>query len=97
MRVEVVATTVCMALVTYAVRAGGMWLMGRVTPSPRVDAWLEQIPGAILVSLVVPTAPASGAAGATALLVTVVTAVRSDNVLFAMIAGVATIWLFRRM
>jgi uncharacterized membrane protein len=97
LRVEVVATIVCMALVTYAVQAGGMWLMGRVTPSPRVDAWLEQIPGAILVSLVVPTALAAGAAGAIALLVTVVTAVRSGNVLFAMIAGVATMWFFRRI
>ena len=48
-------------------------------------------------SQVGPAALASGAAGALALLITVVTAARSGNVLMAMIAGVAAMWLFLRI
>jgi uncharacterized membrane protein len=51
-----------MALVTYVTRAGGFWLMGLVTPSPRVQAWLRQIPGAVLVAIIAPTVLASSVA-----------------------------------
>ncbi len=37
-------TIVGMALVTYMVRAGGLWLMGFVKPSPGVEAWLKGHP-----------------------------------------------------
>ena len=50
-------TILGMALVTYATRAGGFWLMGLVTPSPRIEAWLKQIPGAVLVAIIAPTTP----------------------------------------
>lgn len=97
MRPDALAAIVGMALVTYASRAGGVWLMSRVTPSPRVDAWLRQIPGAILASLVVPTALASGPAGALALVAAVAVARRGGNVLLAMLAGVAVVWLLRHV
>ena len=43
-----------MALVTYTTRAGGFWLLGRFTPSPRLEAWLGYLPGAVLVSVAAP-------------------------------------------
>ncbi len=55
-------TILGMALVTYATRAGGFWLMGLVTPSPRIEAWLRQIPGAVLVAIIAPTVLASSLA-----------------------------------
>ena len=70
---------------------------GPCPPSSRVDAWLRQIPGAILVSLVVPTALASEAAGALALVAAVAMAGRGSNVLLAMIAGVAVMWHLRHV
>jgi len=54
MRIEVAATILGMALITYATRAGGLWLMGRVQPTPRLERWLRSLPGAILVALVAP-------------------------------------------
>lgn len=86
-----------MALVTYATRAGGFWLMGLVTPSPRIEAWLRQIPGAVMVAIVAPTIFASSLAETLAALATVLVAIRTKNVLAAMVIGVAAVFLLRLM
>jgi uncharacterized membrane protein len=88
-------TILAMALVTYATRAGGFWLMGLVTPSPRVEAWLKQIPGAVLVALIAPTVLASSIAETCAAIATVLVAIRTKNVLIAMLVGVAVVALLR--
>ena len=88
-------TILVMALVTYATRAGGFWLMGLVTPSPRIEAWLRQIPGAVLVAIVAPTVLASSLAETLAAVATVLVAIRTKNVLIAMLVGVTTIALLR--
>ncbi len=88
-------TILGMALVTYATRAGGFWMMSLVTPSPRIEAWLRQIPGAVMVSLVAPTVLASSLAETLAALVTVLVAARTKNVLLAMVVGVAAVWVLR--
>jgi uncharacterized membrane protein len=84
-----------MALVTYATRAGGFWLMGLVTPSPRTEAWLKQIPGTVLVAIIAPTVLASSLPETLAALATVLVAIRTKNVLIAMVVGVAAVWLLR--
>ncbi|MDN3718266.1 AzlD domain-containing protein [Roseibium salinum] len=43
-----------MTLVTYTLRAGGYWVMGRLPITPRVRRGLEALPGAIIVSTVLP-------------------------------------------
>jgi branched chain amino acid efflux pump len=88
-------TILGMALVTYATRAGGFWLMGLVTPSPRIESWLQQIPGAVLVAIIAPTVLASSLAETLAALATVLVAIRTKNVLIAMVVGVATVWALR--
>jgi|SRR6266496_5400200 uncharacterized membrane protein len=88
-------TILGMALVTYATRAGGFWMMSLVTPSPRIEAWLRQIPGAVMVSLVAPTVLASSLAETLAALATVLVAARTKNVLLAMVVGVAAVWVLR--
>ena len=88
-------TILGMALVTYATRAGGFWLMGLVTPSPRIEAWLRQIPGTVLVAIVAPTVLASSVAETLAALATVLVAIRTKNVLAAMLVGVAAVFLLR--
>ena len=90
-----ILTILGMALVTYATRAGGFWLMGLVTPSPRVETWLKQIPGAVLVALIAPTILASSVAETLAAVATVLVAIRTKNVLIAMLVGVATVALLR--
>ena len=88
-------TILGMALVTYATRAGGFWLMGLFTPSPRIEAWLEQIPGAVLVAIIAPTVLASSLAETLAGVATVLVAMRTKNVLIAMLVGVTTVALLR--
>jgi uncharacterized membrane protein len=88
-------TIMGMALVTYATRAGGFWLMSLVTPSPRIEAWLKQIPGAVLVAIIAPTVLASSLAETLAALATVLVAIRTKNVLIAMVVGVAMVWVLR--
>src|SRR5215467_16253789 len=88
-------TILGMALVTYATRAGGFWLMGLVTPSPRIEAWLKQIPGAVLVAIIAPTVLASSLAETLAALATVLVAIRTNNVLISMLIGVATVAFLR--
>ncbi|HKV01304.1 MAG TPA: AzlD domain-containing protein [Ktedonobacteraceae bacterium] len=88
-------TILGMALVTYITRAGGFWLMGLVTPSPRIEAWLRQIPGAVLVAIIAPTVLASSLAETLAALATALVALRTKNVLVAMLIGVGTVSLLR--
>jgi uncharacterized membrane protein len=86
-----------MALVTYATRAGGLWALGRVTSSARVEAWLRQLPGTVLVAIVVPAAVANGLAGVLALLATVLVALRTGKLPLALLVGVGTVWLLRQV
>lgn len=84
-----------MALAAYATRAGGLWLMGFVKLSPRVEAWLRALPGAVMVALVAPEVVSGGIAAAVAALATVLVAIRSKNLLLAMVVGVGMVWLLR--
>ncbi|HEY8597264.1 MAG TPA: AzlD domain-containing protein [Thermomicrobiales bacterium] len=97
MRVEVVATILGMALITYATRAGGLWLMGRIQPTPRLERWLRSLPGAILAALVAPAALAAGPAEAIAAVLTALLASRTGNLLAALIGGVASVYILRQL
>ena len=88
---------VLMALVTYATRAGGLWLTSRLTLSDRMEAWLGYIPGAILVSLVAPTVLASGLAEALAALAVVLVALRTGSLPVAMVTGVGAVLVLRAL
>jgi len=90
-------TILGMAFVTYVTRAGGFWLMGLVTPSPRVEAWLRQIPGAVLVAIIAPTVLASSLAETLASLATLLVAIRTKNVLVAMLVGVGAVLVLRML
>src|SRR5690348_2102053 len=97
-RPEVLVTVLGMALVTYATRVGGLVLVSRVKLSGRAERWLTQLPGAVLIAIVVPEVIKSGIAGMVAGLITVVVAWRSSSMLLAMVLGVLSIfglrWVF---
>jgi uncharacterized membrane protein len=94
---EAMVAIVLMAIVTYATRIGGYWLMGRVTLSPRVAATLASLPGAVLASLVVPAVLEEGIAGVVALAATAAAMWWRGNLLLAMVAGIGTILLMRQV
>ncbi|WP_376802195.1 AzlD family protein [Candidatus Raskinella chloraquaticus] len=57
------AVILAMAATTYVCRSFGYFLMGYVPLTPRVRRGLEALPGAVVVSIVVPGAVAAGPAG----------------------------------
>lgn len=86
-----------MSLATYAMRAGGFWLMRWMPMSRRVEAWLRHIPGAVIVALLAPMVARGGAAelvgvGAAALAMRLV-----GHDLAAIVAGIATVALLRQV
>ena len=97
LRGEVLLTILGMALVTYATRASGLWLLARVRPSPRLAAGLRHLPGTMLVALLAPTVLARSRAETLAAVVTVLTAARTGNVPLAMLAGVGVVWALRTL
>jgi uncharacterized membrane protein len=86
-----------MGLVTYLCRIGGYWMMGRFTLSSRVEAGLQYLPGAVLISLVGPAMAEEGIPGVLAVIATAVAMRLTGNLLIAMLAGVLTIWLTRQV
>ncbi|MEJ8473620.1 AzlD family protein [Roseibium algae] len=84
-----VVAVLAMTAVTYFMRAGGYWVMGRVPLTPRVRRALEALPGAIIVSTILPIALKGGVAVVACLVVsgTVMAWVRKDFI--AVVCAVA--------
>jgi len=60
----VVIAILGMMAATHLTRAGGYWLMGYVSLTPRVRRMLEASPGAVIVATVLPLVARDGAAAA---------------------------------
>ena len=88
---------ILMALATYATRAGGLWLASRFDLSERAGAWLDQIPGAILVSLVAPVVLTGGIAEALAAIAVLIVALRTGSLPAAMLTGVGAVVVLRAL
>ena len=86
-----------MALATYATRAGGLWIANRFELSERAGAWLDAIPGAILVSLVAPTVLLGGPAEALAAVAVVLVALKTGSLPAAMVTGVGAVLVLRTL
>lgn len=95
MDVDALVTIVGMAIVTYVTRAGGLWLMARVTPSPRLTAALEALPGALLMALIAPLALTRGPVEAVAAALVALTMLRTGNLIAAIVVGVGATALLR--
>jgi uncharacterized membrane protein len=91
------AAILAMAAATYGVRAGGYWLIQRVRPTPFVEAWLRNIPGAMFVALVAPAIVAGGPAYWVGAAAVVAARVATGNLLAALAAGAAAAALVRAL
>lgn len=83
------------ALVTYILRLGGLMLAGRLPKTGRFKKFMDALPGTILLSLIVPAALAAGIWGWVATLCTAICSLRTGNVFFSMIIGVAIVAVSR--
>lgn len=84
-----------MVAVTYALRAGGYWVMGRLPITPRVRRGLESLPGAIIVSTILPIVLKGGLAVALCLVVAVAAQIKLRKEYVAVFCAVGAAAAFR--
>ncbi len=84
-----------MSVATYVTKAGGLWVLNRVTVSDRVEAGLDVLPGAIIVSILGPELLDAGPVEWGASAVVLVVMVRTENVLLALLSGLAVVLSLR--
>jgi uncharacterized membrane protein len=92
---DVVAAIVGMALASYGCRAGGFWVMGFVRLTPRVRAWLEAIPIAVLGAILAPEVSRGSPPEVAGFLAALLTMWWSGNDFVGAISGVAAVALLR--
>ncbi len=96
-RLETLALIGAMAAVTYALRAGGLLLAGRLPQTPGFKAFMEALPGAILVALVMPGVLHAGVWGGVAAGAAAFCAYKTKNVFLAMVVGMVIVAAQRGM
>lgn len=85
------------ALVTYALRLGGLLLAGRLPGNGGFRRFMDALPGTILISLVAPNIVSAGILGGVAALATALCAWKTRNVLVAMVVGMVIVAVGRWM
>lgn len=88
-------TIAAMAAVTYAIRAGGFWLMAYVPLTPRVRSILNALPGSVVVAVILPLAVRGGTAAIFAVLAALVVMALRRNDLVAVLCGMGAAALVR--
>lgn len=83
------------AMVTYALRFGGLLLAGRLPKTGRFKRFMDALPGTILLSLIIPAALSGGVWSWIATAATALCSLKTGNVFLSMILGVAIIALSR--
>ena len=91
----VVAVIAAMGVATYVTKAGGLWLLGRVDLSPRIESGLEILPGAIIVSILAPELIGATLATWLAAGVVLVVAWRTESITLSLAVGVVAILVLR--
>ncbi|HDQ39872.1 MAG TPA: AzlD domain-containing protein [Desulfonatronum sp.] len=84
-----------MAAATYLTRITGLFLIARVKPTPRVEAFLRHVPASILVAIIVPNLVKGTLSELIAAGFTVVVAVLTRNLVAALCMGVLAVVLLR--
>jgi uncharacterized membrane protein len=84
-----------MGVVTYATKAGGLWVLDRIEISERTRTGLEALPSGIVIALLVPQLVRGGVPEWIATIAVVVVASLTDSVLLALCVGVGTVVLLR--
>ncbi len=93
----IVALIAGMAAVTYATKAGGLWLVGRVDLSERAEAGLDVLPGAVVVAFVAPALANGGVPEWVAASATVAVAHKTGSLLLSLGVGVGTVVAVRQI
>lgn len=85
------------ALVTYSLRFGGLMLASKLPQSGRFKQFMDALPGAILLSLIVPEMVTAGIIGVAGACCTAICAYKTKNAFVSMLLGVLMVALYRRL
>lgn len=92
---EFLITMLGMAVILYATRIGGLWIVNRLPNSSSLDVWLNQLPAVTLIALVAPAIAHEGWIGGVAGLAVWITMRVSGNMLLAMVLGIGIVAVLR--
>lgn len=95
LRWDVLIAILGMALVTFAVRAGGYAVLRAWKPPRFVEAMLNHMPGCIFVAFILPSVALQGAWHIAAAGVAVLCMRLTRMLTVSILAAVAALWLFR--
>lgn len=93
MRWDVLLAILCMAVVTYACRAGGYAVLRAVRPPPFVDAMLRHLPGPIFTAYVALALDRIGWVGVLGSAAVVLVQWRTGHLSASILAGIGAVWL----
>lgn len=93
----VVGVVLAMAVVTFATKVGGLWLLSRFEVSDRLESGISVLPGAIVIAILGPELAEGGPAEWAAAGLTLLVMWRTGNILLALIAGVVGVVAFRAL
>jgi uncharacterized membrane protein len=91
----VLAAIFAMAVATYAMRAGGFWLMGHVQLTVRSRRMLEALPGSVVVATVLPIIARDGLAATLAIAAAGTMMLVRRNDLLAVVTGMVVAAMVR--
>jgi|GEM_PF-2040464 len=91
----VLLTLTLMAAATYFTRAGGLFIVSRITPSPRFRAFLTHMPSSILVAIIVPTLIGKGPSELIAATMAGLAAILTRNLIISLLSGLIAVSLLR--
>lgn len=89
-------TIVFSALATYGLRISGLLLAERLPTKGRFKAFMDALPGTLLLSLIAPGVAASGLFGGIGAFCTAVCTYKTGNVFISMIVGVVIVAVSRQ-
>ena len=90
-----IAIIAAMAVAVYLTRAGGYWLIGRVTIGPRLRKMLDALPGAIIAATIAPLLAHGGISALAAVSAALLAMITLRNDFAAVAAGIAAAALVR--
>lgn len=86
-----------MSIVTYATKAGGLWLLSRIEVSERIESGLEILPGTIIISILGPELTSGDPPEWSAAAVVLFVMWRTENVFLSLLSGIGTVLLLRNL
>lgn len=89
------AVIAAMTVAVYITRAGGYWLIGRVTIGPRLRKMLDALPGAIIAATIAPLLVQGGVSALAAVTAALLAMVALRNDFAAVAAGLVAAALVR--